>query len=86
MDAWFLRYGKNNLCPLHFESPIGKKKFPLVLQDNRKMNGKGLGMTGHFMEMDVGDGLACPWSCWRNWSKFDFLRLGFFNQIFFFWC
>jgi len=54
---------------MYFDILVAKQNFPVALQDNEKMSRKGLGMMRNVMEMDVGDGLTWPWSCWRIWEK-----------------
>jgi len=43
MDAWFLRYGKNNLCPVYFGNPIEKQNFHVALEDNKENEWERLG-------------------------------------------
>ena len=46
MDAQFLRYGKNNLCPMYFGNHIEKQNFPVALQDNKENELEILGNDG----------------------------------------
>ena len=69
MDAWFSRYGQRNSCPVYFRNPVATQNFLIAFQDNEENEWERLGNDGWMLEMDEGDGLTWPWSCWIIWEK-----------------
>jgi len=64
------------LCPMYFGSLVAKHYLPVALQENEENKWERLGNDWWMLEMDEGDGLAWPWSCWSIWAKEEKTQVG----------